>query len=191
MENSATTIGTKLKDIRQMKELSVEEVADRADIDLDFYKLLEDNKEIPSIGDLIRITRVLGVRLGTILDDQQDNGPIITRKSEVLSSQAFRSRNANAGDSIYHSLCQKKANRHMDCFRLEVKPPEGEKIFSTHEGEEFLLVDKGEAVFSYGKQTFNLKEGDTVYYDSIVPHNISSASESESAFLIAVIYIPS
>ena len=134
-----TTIGSKIKDIRISKELTVEEVATRAGVDL----------------------------------------PALTNTGRFDSMAS------------YFSLCRRKADRHLECFILEVKANRQlSDRHSVHEGEEFLYIIKGEAKLMYGKKEYTLKEGDTIYYDSIVPHNIASASESEPVTLLAVIYIP-
>ena len=157
-----TTIGSKIKDIRISKELTVEEVATRAGVDLEYYRAVEENREVPALGCLVKIVRVLGTNTG---------------RFDSMAS--------------YFSLCRRKADRHLECFILEVKANRQlSDRHSVHEGEEFLYIIKGEAKLMYGKKEYTLKEGDTIYYDSIVPHNIASASESEPVTLLAVIYIP-
>ena len=84
-----TTIGSKIKDIRISKELTVEEVATRAGLGLEYYRALEENREVPALGCLVKIVRVLGIRLGTLLDDQQDEGPVIMRASEQKLTPAL------------------------------------------------------------------------------------------------------
>ena len=79
----------------------------------------------------------------------------------------------------------------MDTFSLEVTPAIGEITLSSHEGEEFLYVLEGEAQISYGKEKYILKSGDSIYFDSIVPHHIGSASDTQAAKMLAVIYMPS
>ena len=78
----------------------------------------------------------------------------------------------------------------MDTFTLEVTPAIGEASLSSHEGEEFLYILEGKAQICYGKEKYILNQGDSIYFDSIVPHHIGSASETESAKLLAVIYMP-
>ena len=42
---------------------------------------------------------------------------------------------------------------------------------------------------SYGKATYLLEEGDSIYYDSIVPHHVH-AYEGQAAKILAVVYTP-
>ena len=59
----------------------------------------------------------------------------------------------------------------------------------THEGEEFIMVMEGIMEISYGKNTYLLEEGDSIYYDSIVPHHVH-AYEGQAAKILAVVYTP-
>ncbi len=191
MNIEPTFIGKKIKMLREAKNISVEDMLERTGIDAEFYKLLEEDKEIPALGDLIKIVRVLGVRLGMLMDDYQDDGPVIHKAEDVSGSSVMRSRNGVSRKITYNSLSSRKGNRHMDTFTLDVTPAIGEISLSSHEGEEFLYVLEGEAQISYGKEKYILKVGDSIYFDSIVPHHIGSASDTQSARLLAVIYMPS
>ncbi|MBE6229727.1 MAG: cupin domain-containing protein [Bacteroidales bacterium] len=191
MNIEPTFIGKKIKMLREAKNISVEDMLARTGIDAEFYKLLEEDKEIPALGDLIKIVRVLGVRLGMLMDDYQDEGPVIHKAEDVSGSSVMRSRNGVSRKITYNSLSSRKGNRHMDTFTLDVTPAIGEISLSSHEGEEFLYVLEGEAQISYGKEKYILKVGDSIYFDSIVPHHIGSASDTQSARLLAVIYMPS
>ena len=51
------------------------------------------------------------------------------------------------------------------------------------------MVLKGTLEINYGKYTYLLEEGDTIYYDSIVPHHVH-AFEGQAAQILAVIYTP-
>ncbi len=64
-----------------------------------------------------------------------------------------------------------------------------EKTLSSHEGEEFIVVEQGCIEIIYGKETYQLNQGDSVYYNSVVPHYVSCMGD-EKAEILAVIYIP-
>lgn len=191
MNNEPTFIGKKIKMLRDAKNISFEDMVERTGIDPEFYMLLEDDKEIPALGDLIKIVRVLGVRLGMLMDDYQDDGPVVNRAEDISGNNVIRSRNGVNRKITYNSLSNRKGNRHMDTFDLVVTPAIGEISLSSHEGEEFLYVLEGEAQICYGKEKYILKKGDSIYFDSIVPHHIGSASETEYAKMLAVVYMPS
>ena len=78
----------------------------------------------------------------------------------------------------------------MAPFIIDIENNNDRKFFlSDHEGEEFIMVLKGTLEINYGKYTYLLEEGDTIYYDSIVPHHVH-AFEGQEARILAVIYTP-
>ena len=69
----------------------------------------------------------------------------------------------------------------MEPFIIDVAPTDdSDFVLSSHEGEEFIMVMEGTMEISYGKHTYLLEEGDSIYYDSIVPHHVH-AYEGQAA----------
>ena len=62
-------------------------------------------------------------------------------------------------------------------------------VLSSHEGEEFIYVMEGTMEISYGQSSYLLNEGDSIYYDSIVPHHVH-AYQGQEAKILAVVYTP-
>lgn len=153
---------------------------------------IENDQYLPSLGPLIKIARALGVRLGTFLDDNDELGPVVSRAEDRLdNSISFSNDTADARKHMeYHALAKRKAGRHMEPFIIDINPSE-EKNFklSAHEGEEFIYVMNGEVEIDYGKEKYLLKEGDSIFYDSIVEHHVHGAI-GKSARILAVVYIP-
>jgi quercetin dioxygenase-like cupin family protein len=78
----------------------------------------------------------------------------------------------------------------MDPFLIDVFPSSEQEIkMSVHEGEEFIYVLEGEMELKYGKDTYILKTGDSIYYESIVAHHLHSHN-CDKAKILAVIYTP-
>jgi transcriptional regulator with XRE-family HTH domain len=186
-------IGEKIKNFREMKNISVEDMANRSGLSEEQIIRIEGNEDFPSLAPLIKIARVLGVRLGTFLDDQTELGPVVSRKSDREGNDGIGfTNNAVTRHKYmsYHALSQDKSGRHMEPFFIDVKPSgEADFVFSTHEGEEFIYVIEGSIEINYGKNTYFLNEGDSIYYDSIVAHHVHAGNNSP-AKIIGVIYTP-
>jgi len=193
MSNSNTVIGSKIKGIRESKNLSIAEIAERSGLSEDQIVSIENDQNLPSLGPLIKIARTLGVRLGTFMDDNDALGPVVCHAAdrEQDRSISFSNGMANARKHMeYHPLAKQKAGRHMEPFVIDINPEESpEYQLSEHEGEEFIYVMSGEVEIVYGKETYSLKEGDSIYYDSIVKHHVHGAP-GKSAKILAVVYIP-
>ena len=193
MSNTNTIVGHKIKGLRETKNISVEEVSERSGLSVEQIVSIENEEHLPSLGPLIKIARALGVRLGTFLDDNDALGPVVCRAAEREqdSSISFSNGMADARKHMeYHSLAKQKSGRHMEPFIIDIQPSE-ERDFklSAHEGEEFIFVMEGEVEIKYGKETYTLKTGDSIYYDSIVMHHVHGVP-GKSAKILALVYIP-
>jgi transcriptional regulator with XRE-family HTH domain len=185
-------IGAKLATLRESLGLSVDELAERSSCESGTIARLESGEVPPSLTPLIKLTRALGVRLGTLLDDETELGPIVTRRDDAEAVARLRDLEtaSDAGVLGFFSLASGKVSRHMEPFLIDVQPAAvGGHNLSTHEGEEFLYVLEGAIEVEYGKETYTLAGGDSIYYDSIVPHQVRAA-DGASARIIAVVYAP-
>ena len=193
MSDNHSFIGHKIKGIRESKNLSIEEIAERSGLTAEQISSIENDVNLPSLGPLIKIARALGVRLGTFMDDNDALGPVVTRAAdrEKDSSISFSNGATDARKHMeYHPLAQQKAGRHMEPFVIDINPDDTPEFqLSAHEGEEFIYVMQGEVEIVYGKDAYTLKEGDSIFYDSIVKHHVHGAP-GKSAKILAVVYIP-
>lgn len=181
----------KIKTLCADRNISAEELAESAGLTAKQMKLIFDSEKIPSLASLIRISRALGVRLGTFLDDNENIGPAVNKHIRQTHPVTFTSHLASDNSHIdFFALAASKSGRHMEPFLIEIKPAKASKMVpSSHEGEEFLYVLKGSIAIFYGMDKYILTEGDSIYYDSIVEHLVTAA-ESESAQVLAVVYTP-
>ena len=185
------TVGEKIKQIREMKKVSLEELASRSGMDITLVQKIEQEKHVPSLAPLVKIARALGVRLGTFLDDSDSFGPVVVRSGEYQKGARFTSQSSETREHLnFFSLAFDKAGRNMEPFIVEIEPGQkSDYMLSSHEGEEFIYVLEGEIEINYGKEVYRLAKGDSIYLDSIVLHNVH-AGNSMSAKILAVVYAP-
>ena len=189
--DTSKIVGEKIKSLRESRSISMEELAQRSGLALEQIERIEGNIDLPSLAPLIKIARVLGVRLGTFLDDQDETGPAICRKAEAGDSISFSNNAIQSRKHMeYHSLAKAKSDRHMEPFIIDVDATDDiDFVLSSHEGEEFIFVMEGIMEVCYGKNTYLLEAGDSIYYDSIVPHHVHGY-QGQAAKILAVVYTP-
>ena len=185
------TVGEKIRQIREMKEVSVEELAERSGMEVSAIQKIEQEKNIPSLAPLVKIARALGVRLVTFLDDSDSYGPVVVRSGEYHKGARFTSQASENREHLnFYSLAFDKAGRNMEPFIVDIEPgQQSDYMLSTHEGEEFIFVLDGEIEINYGKEVYHLAKGDSIYLDSVVLHNVHSGNKS-SARILGVVYAP-
>ena len=185
------TVGEKIRSLRESKDIEIEALAERAQIPVEQIIDIESGGPLPGLAPLIKIARVLGVRLGTFLDDAQGRGAVVSRGSQLKDSTRFSNHGSTDADNmLYHSLSEGKENRHIEPFIIDILPScDKDFSLSSHEGEEFIYVLEGRVEVIYGKNSHLLEAGDSIYYDSIVKHHVHGYN-GERARILAVVYTP-
>jgi transcriptional regulator with XRE-family HTH domain len=187
--------GERIIELCKTYSISRETLAERSGLDPELIRRIEEEGHIPDLAPLLKISRALGVRLGTLLDDHEELGPVITRKGEASGTVRFITGNdgvvpaktSGAQGHYFHALAADKGSRHMEPFIVDMEHDE-EQPKSSHEGEEFIYVLEGTIRVEYGKDNHTVNQGDSIYYDSIVPHRVFSSGGP--ARILAVIYTP-
>ena len=190
--NTRKKLGERIKQLRESKSISLEEMSERSGLDISQIEKVEKTEDFPSLAPLIKIARVLGVRLGTFLDDNDELGPVISRREQHTNTVSFSTSDTKEHKHMdYYALSASKAGRHMEPFIIRISPTKTGVSFvtSTHEGEEFIYCLEGCVEITYGNGMYLLEEGDSIYYDSIVAHHVHAADE-QGAKILAVVYTP-
>ena len=193
-------VGDRIARIREIHKLDRQALAERSGLDVALIARIEDEGFVPDLAPLVKIARALGVRLGTFMDDQEELGPVISRASALSSSVRFTSGQdaavapapsgaAPRAGLDFKALAAGKGGRHMEPFIVDVGSESAAALPSSHEGEEFIHVLSGAIEVVYGSERHELAAGDSIYYDSIVPHHVGAAG-GKDARILAVVYAP-
>lgn len=183
-------IGKKISTLRSLKKIETEDLARKAGLSVKQLNSIESGTSIPSLGVLIRVTRAMGIRIGTLLDDTVKEGPAIIRADEHQSTLSFSTSESESREHLtFFSLAPNKTGRHMEPFIIDIIPSEkGKAAKSSHEGEEFIYVLEGKVTVHYGNDIFELEKGDSIYLDSIVSHLITTTINK--ARILGIVYVP-
>ena len=184
-------IGKKIRQLREDHGISMEELAESTHNSVETIENIESGALLPSLSPLMKIARALGVRLGTFMDDASQTGPFMVKsgKSENIIRFSGQNHISNQSSLELYSLAYGKSDRHMEPFIVDVHPLNGSDYqLSSHEGEEFIYIIQGEIEILYGQEKYHLEQGDSIYYDSVIPHDLH-AYKGE-ARILAVVYSP-
>ncbi len=187
-------LGKRIKAFREAREKSLEDLSKDTGLSLNFLQGLEENNVYPSIGPMQKIARALGLRLGTFLDDENSMDPIIASLDTTDPDEAVHNCRTQNVSYSYVPLGKGKSDRNMEPFHITIAPLSAEEQAkeqktSSHQGEEFMLVLSGELKVVYGRETHILQTGQSIYYNSIVPHYVGAHGD-KPAQILAVTYLP-
>lgn len=183
-------LGSRICKFREERGMSREELAEAADLTVAFITALEEENLYPSVAPLQKVARALNIRLGTFMDDQISKDPLIVRQVDREADLTMQKAENKRPAFLFHSLGKGKTDRNMEPFFVEITPEDDEdQKLSSHQGEEFIVVTKGSVKLIYGQEEHILNVGDSMYYNSIVPHYVGAHGD-KTAEIYAVIYYP-
>src|SRR4030042_789933 len=165
-------LGEKVKDLRLQKRYTLRQVAGHTGLSIALLSQIENNAVSPPVATLLRIARALDVNIGHFFrKEESKEKAVVVRKNE--RREAFRRRYAQQGEGgyTYEALAYTKNAKHMEPFLVEFEPKKKEELtFLNHRGGEFLFLFRGHLAFHYDQDEIVLDSGDSLYFDSGVPH---------------------
>ncbi|MEW6265751.1 MAG: cupin domain-containing protein [Thermodesulfobacteriota bacterium] len=181
-------LGERVKTIREQKGLSLADVASRTGFEESFLGKIESGEVSPPLGDLIKLGRALGLKMGYFISGGETKTYTVVRSGERQKVARRASSQDKAYGYTYMSLAPGKANRQMEPFLITLEPAPSEEL-SSHEGQEFIFIMSGKMEAILDRDRIVLEPGDAIYYDSNVPHLVRCV-DGPSTQILAVIYAP-
>lgn len=188
MPDISIQMGEKIKNLRLEKNMTIEEMADRSTISAAVIQSFEEMRVLPPLGNIVSLAKALEVTVGDLFGDSGDSPFSICRSSDRVTVCRFDSEKNKPHGYSYAGLGQNKRNRQMEPFLVTLNPNQSREIEANqHIGEEFLFVLEGQVEVRLLDLTDVLNKGDSIYYDSNMPHIISCHGD-QPATILAVIY---
>ena len=175
-------IGTNLRAVMEAREVSAQSVREALGWDEETFSRVLSDRLSPGISELLRLATFLGVGISRLLGGEEQAG------KRVIKTGRDKRVGVDRKDFLhYESLAHAFAGRHLEPFVVDIySGSQCELDVSRHSGEEFLFVLSGELKVSVDGEEYRLEEGDSLYFDSVLPHSLTSLSEH--CRLVAVIY---
>lgn len=153
-------LGTRLRRIRKLRGLTIEELAGRAELTKGFISQLERDKTVPSVTTLKQILDVLGVSLSAFfsgLSERERN--IFTKDDRVLETKG--------SDFKIENLIPKLKYLEMEPQLLTLEPlAEYKKHFEEDEGFGFVVKGKVEIQIDDEKRILNKGDCFYIFFDN-------------------------
>jgi transcriptional regulator with XRE-family HTH domain len=174
--------------VRQKKGLTIEDVGQRTGLSPAYLDQIEADEVSPPLGVLIRMAKALDMKLGRFISTGEVKPFTVVRKDEGRIISRYTSAQGDQYGYTYESLAPDKKDRHMEPFMITLVPSGAKKELSTHAGQEFIHVLKGALEVTLKDHQAVLYPGDSIYFDSSVPHLVRCHGDEETVIL-AVLYI--
>lgn len=186
-EVAALNLGNKIRNLRKQRALTLQEVSDLTGLSKPLLSQIENNIAAPPIATLIKISTALGVKISHFFRDQEMGDRIVVvRKDERYSvKKLFHHKNESKVGYRWESLAYPMVGKQMEPFIVEIEPrDEDHLLYNDHKGEEFHFVMKGKVEFRSAEQTHILEKGDSLYFDSSIPHALRGVGGVAKSLII-------
>ena len=190
-EVAALNLGNKIRNLRKVRALTLQEVSHLTGLSKPLLSQIENNIAAPPIATLIKISTALGVKISHFFQDPDMNDRIVVvRKDERYSvKKLFHHKDESKVGYRWESLAYPMVEKQMEPFIVEIEPgKEDELQYNDHTGEEFHFVMEGKVEFRTAEKTHVLEKGDSLYFDSSIPHALRGVDGMAKSLII--IYAP-
>lgn len=167
---AALDIGNQVRKLRNKRELTLQDLANLSGLSKPNLSQIENNLVTPPIATLLKISTALGVPIGHFFQETDQDSSIVVVRKEDRYGVAKGQHISHIGYQ-YEPLAYSKMDKFMEPFIVHMEEREPDAIvYNNHPGEEFLYVLEGKLEFRCGDTIVVLEEGDSLYFDSVVPH---------------------
>ncbi|MBR5528309.1 MAG: helix-turn-helix transcriptional regulator [Clostridia bacterium] len=182
MNDQLKDIGMRLACIREDCEISDAELAEKLGVDLETYRSYEKGEIDFSFSFVYNAAEILGV---DVLDIISGSSPTLSTCCMVKKGRGYSVKREE--DYDYKHLAYTFKNKKSEPFLVTITPEEKAPVLHGHEGQEFNYVLEGKITFYIGEISYELEEGDSVYFDSNVPHAIKTTDNNPAKFIAVVV----
>jgi mannose-6-phosphate isomerase-like protein (cupin superfamily) len=187
-------LGERLREYRTAANLTLAEVAERSGFGKAYLSRIENGQKVPPIASLARICAVFGVEPATLLAESgpvNDEAPKRAWRGVSVVRHGDRRPTVLGGTAFGYNYLSVGAaqGRAMQAFVFSFPAKVDKYVFFEHEGEELLHVLSGALEWQVGSDKFIVEAGDTVHFDSSIPHRGHSIAGPATALM--VMYSPS
>lgn len=180
MEDQIRQIAERVKGLRDDLGVSIAGAAETCGIAPEKYLEFESGKADIPVSILHNLARKFGVELTTLLtgEDPHMREYSLTRKGKGISVERIKAYK-------YQSLAYSFINRKAEPFLVTVEPKPDDAVvsFNSHPGQEFNYILEGRMLFFLNGKEMVLEEGDSIYFNSGLPHGMKALGGEACKFL--------
>ena len=170
------SFGAKIAKIRKSRDWSLEQLAKATGQTPEFLELVESDKMSPPVSFLLGLAGALGVDPGTFLSREEQS---------AIRDQRAQSFIKRTRSYSYETLTPGAEESHLRAFMVTIESHHAHKpVEYRHEGEEFIYVMEGDLEFVLGGKVHVLKKGESIHFNSDIPHKLKSLSNEPTRCLV-------
>jgi transcriptional regulator with XRE-family HTH domain len=172
-----TSITESLREERARAGLTLEQLAQRADLSIAHLSRLESGDRQPSVAALISLSRALGVSMSTLLGER--------RGAPALSIYQPDSPTHEANGLTIAGCSGYPGSSTLEALRITISPDRVPPAPARHRGEEWIYIISGLLRLEFGEQVALLEPGCTAHFDANRPHRLGAEGVTTEVLVVA------
>jgi transcriptional regulator with XRE-family HTH domain len=177
LDEALSSLAEGLREERTRAGLTLEQLAQRADLSTAHLSRLESGDRQPSVAALISLSRALGVSMSTLLGERRGEPAIATYQPERTSQEA---------NGLTIAPCSGfPGSSTLEALRIRISADRAPSEPARHRGEEWIYVVKGQLRLEFDGQVHLLDAGSTVHFDANRPHRLGTAHGTVEVVVVA------
>ncbi|SMC57825.1 helix-turn-helix domain-containing protein [Pedobacter nyackensis] len=182
-------ISYRIKEIRKEKSITIQELADRAGVSKGLISQIENNRTIPSLPVLMNIVHSLNIDLTEFFKDisasSHPEKVFVIRAGEYTPLK----KEAAKGFSYQRVLTRNIHGGPVDFVLLELKKGARRNKMVVTDAFEYKYLVKGKIDYLIEDKNYILEEGDSIFFDGRLGHNLSNIGDSDAIMLVVYYFI--
>jgi len=182
-EDIIIQISNHIKEKRREKNITVQELAVRANVSKGLISQIENSRTVPSLIVLVDIIKALEIDLNVFFKDihNKSNQPVILvkRKEEY---EHFEKEHA-IGFHYQRIFTQFITQSTVDIVILQLEPDANRPLVET-EAFEYKYLLSGQVDYLFEDQTISLSQGDSLLFDGRIPHTPKNTGKHTATMLV-------
>jgi transcriptional regulator with XRE-family HTH domain len=170
-------LGRRIRVLRTERGLTLTGLAARVGITRSFLSSVERGVAYPSLVVLRTIAAALEVPVFLLFTGPEANGMVVRKDARKVIRPP--------GAPVSYELVSPDLRRKIEMIIVRLKPGLDSEAMA-HAGEECALVLRGRVVITVGDVDYELNEGDSIYYDSGLPHKARAAGDEPAEIVSAI-----
>ena len=175
-------IGNRIRELRELSDITIREIADDLNITEETYIQYEDGEiDIPA-SFLYELAHIFKVDLGLLLTGEESRMSIfdVTRANKGVSVDRSK-------EYTHENLCSKFINKKAETFLVVVDPKKNPTpSLNSHPGQEFNYVLEGSLKIYIHDNEIVLNEGDSIFFNSTHRHAMVALNDKPAKFLAVI-----
>lgn len=154
--------GAKIRQLRKSKKLSLTELAQKSGVSAATISQIERDNVDPTMTTLYKICTALDVTLASLITENETSERVV-RKNNRRTMFLPNSK-------VKYELLTPGIKDKLEMMLIELEPQQQDRKVITHTGEECGFVLQGKLVVVLDDEEYELEEGDSIYFNSSLPH---------------------